>query len=66
MTADVLKALVCCETGIGKSTLLESLFNQKFDFSPSSHDLADPKLKAVTYGRNMFIPFRSFHRSQRS
>ncbi|KAA0198512.1 Septin-6 isoform D [Fasciolopsis buskii] len=33
------------ETGIGKSTLIETLFNQKFDFVPSSHDLANPKLK---------------------
>ncbi|THD23661.1 Septin-2 [Fasciola hepatica] len=33
------------ETGIGKSTLIETLFNQKFDFVPSLHDLPNPKLK---------------------
>ncbi|CAL8084514.1 unnamed protein product [Calicophoron daubneyi] len=37
------------ETGIGKSTLIETLFNQKFDFPPSSHDLPEPKLKEMTY-----------------
>ncbi|CAH8561257.1 unnamed protein product [Heterobilharzia americana] len=45
----VFNILCVGETGIGKSTLLETLFNQKFDFNPSSHDLTDPKLKAVTY-----------------
>ncbi|KAF5394210.1 hypothetical protein PHET_12052 [Paragonimus heterotremus] len=37
------------ETGIGKSTLIETLFNQKFDFSPSSHDLTNPNLKEMSY-----------------
>ncbi|KAG5444871.1 cell division protein [Opisthorchis viverrini] len=37
------------ETGIGKSTLVETLFNQKFNFLPSSHDLPSPKLKETTY-----------------
>ncbi|CAH8479823.1 unnamed protein product [Dicrocoelium dendriticum] len=37
------------ETGCGKSTLIETFFNQKFDFSPSSHDLSDPKLKESTF-----------------
>nr|CAH8849721.1 unnamed protein product [Trichobilharzia regenti] len=45
----VFNVLCVGETGIGKSTLLETLFNQKFDFNPSPHDLTDPKLKAVTY-----------------
>ncbi|VDK31929.1 unnamed protein product [Taenia asiatica] len=37
------------ETGLGKSTLIETLFNQKFDFTPSSHDSTDVKLKSKTY-----------------
>ncbi|XP_064636485.1 septin-11-like isoform X2 [Lineus longissimus] len=37
------------ETGIGKSTLMDTLFNTHFDSTPSSHDLPGVKLKAHTY-----------------
>lgn len=37
------------ETGIGKSTLMDSLFNTTFDSSPSPHNLPVVKLKAKTY-----------------
>ena len=39
------------ETGIGKSTLMDTLFNTHFDSTPSTHDLPGVKLKANTYGR---------------
>jgi len=41
------------ETGIGKSTLMDTLFNNNFDSTPSTHDLPNVKLKSRTYG--MFI-----------
>ncbi|KAK3099977.1 hypothetical protein FSP39_012791 [Pinctada imbricata] len=37
------------ETGIGKSTLMDTLFNTHFDSTPSTHDLPGVKLKASTY-----------------
>lgn len=37
------------ETGVGKSTLMDTLFNTHFDSTPSSHDLPGVKLKANTY-----------------
>ncbi|KAK2169766.1 hypothetical protein LSH36_7g12091 [Paralvinella palmiformis] len=37
------------ETGIGKSTLMDTLFNTNFDSKPSSHNLPGVKLKANTY-----------------
>ncbi|XP_015925000.1 septin-2 [Parasteatoda tepidariorum] len=37
------------ETGIGKSTLIDSLFNTTFDSTPSPHTLPSVKLKAKTY-----------------
>jgi len=37
------------ETGIGKSTLMDTLFNNNFQSVPSSHDLPNVKLKAHTY-----------------
>jgi len=48
--------LSCCyvtlagETGIGKSTLMDTLFNNNFDSTPSTHDLPNVKLKSRTYG----------------
>ena len=42
--------LVAGETGIGKSTLMDTLFNNNFDSTPSTHDLPDVKLKSRTYG----------------
>ena len=44
---------MCCvsgETGIGKSTLMDTLFNTHFDSTPSTHDLPGVKLKSHTYG----------------
>ena len=37
------------ETGIGKSTLCDSLFNTTFDSAPESHNEAGVRLKAHTY-----------------
>ncbi|GFT07820.1 septin-2 [Trichonephila clavipes] len=37
------------ETGIGKSTLMDSLFNTTFDSTPSPHNLPAVKLKSKTY-----------------
>uniref|UniRef100_A0A8D9EX55 Septin-2 n=1 Tax=Cacopsylla melanoneura TaxID=428564 RepID=A0A8D9EX55_9HEMI len=37
------------ETGLGKSTLMDSLFNTSFESSPSPHSLPSVKLKAHTY-----------------
>ncbi|XP_065345738.1 septin-2 [Cloeon dipterum] len=37
------------ETGIGKSTLMDSLFNTSFESQPSPHNLPTVKLKAHTY-----------------
>ncbi len=37
------------ETGLGKSTLVDSLFNTNFEASPASHKEAEVKLKAHTY-----------------
>lgn len=37
------------ETGLGKSTLMDSLFNTSFESAPSPHSLPSVKLKAHTY-----------------
>jgi len=37
------------ETGIGKSTLMDTLFNTHFDSTQSTHDLPGVKLKSHTY-----------------
>ncbi|CAH0560975.1 unnamed protein product [Brassicogethes aeneus] len=37
------------ETGLGKSTLMDSLFNTNFESSPSPHTLPTVKLKAQTF-----------------
>ncbi|XP_014670657.1 PREDICTED: septin-11-like [Priapulus caudatus] len=37
------------ETGLGKSTLLDTLFNTTFDSTPATHDLPGVKLKSNTY-----------------
>ncbi|XP_075235380.1 septin-2-like [Lycorma delicatula] len=37
------------ETGLGKSTLMDSLFNTSFESTPSPHTLPSVKLKAHTY-----------------
>lgn len=38
------------ETGIGKSTLIESLFNMKFDFKPTTYELKNVELRSNSYG----------------
>lgn len=38
------------ETGVGKSTLLDTLFNTRFGSSPGTHDNKSVHLKANTYG----------------
>lgn len=37
------------ETGLGKSTLMDSLFNTSFESQPSPHSLPNVKLKSQTY-----------------
>uniref|UniRef100_A0A1B0CKP0 Putative septin cdc10 n=1 Tax=Lutzomyia longipalpis TaxID=7200 RepID=A0A1B0CKP0_LUTLO len=37
------------ETGLGKSTLMDTLFNTNFESSPSPHSLPNVKLKSNTY-----------------
>jgi septin 6/8/11 len=37
------------ETGLGKSTLVDSLFNTSFDSQPADHKSPDVKLKSRTY-----------------
>uniref|UniRef100_A0A914VB35 Septin n=1 Tax=Plectus sambesii TaxID=2011161 RepID=A0A914VB35_9BILA len=42
--------LMCVgETGIGKTTLIESLFNMKLDFEPCNHELKTVDLRSKTY-----------------
>ena len=44
--------LMCVgETGIGKSTLIESLFNMSFEFQPCSHELRSVELRTKTLGK---------------
>lgn len=45
----VFNILCIGETGLGKSTLMDSLFNTNFESSPSPHSLPTVKLKAHTY-----------------
>lgn len=37
------------ETGLGKSTLMDTLFNTNFESAPSPHNLPNVKLKSHTY-----------------
>ena len=37
------------ETGLGKSTLMDSLFNTSFESMPADHKSPDVKLKSRTY-----------------
>lgn len=42
--------IICIgETGLGKSTLMDSLFNTSFESTPSSHTLDSVKVKSHTY-----------------
>ncbi|XP_037976345.1 septin-2 [Plutella xylostella] len=45
----VFNILCIGETGLGKSTLMDSLFNTNFESVPSPHNLPTVKLKAHTY-----------------
>ncbi|CAO1386983.1 unnamed protein product [Diamesa hyperborea] len=45
----VFNILCVGETGLGKSTLMDSLFNTNFESSASPHSLPSVKLKAQTY-----------------
>lgn len=45
----VFNILCVGETGLGKSTLMDSLFNTNFEASASPHSLPSVKLKAQTY-----------------
>ncbi|KAL5234737.1 PREDICTED: septin-2 [Diuraphis noxia] len=45
----VFNILCIGETGLGKSTLMDSLFNTNFESTPSTHNLPNVKLKAHTY-----------------
>ncbi|KAG5682257.1 hypothetical protein PVAND_011621 [Polypedilum vanderplanki] len=45
----VFNILCISETGLGKSTLMDSLFNTNFESTPSPHTLPSVKLKAQTF-----------------
>ncbi|PAA72042.1 hypothetical protein BOX15_Mlig003227g1, partial [Macrostomum lignano] len=45
----VFNILCVGETGLGKSTLMETLFNRKFNFTPSSNDHPLVKLRSNTF-----------------
>ncbi len=59
--------IIAGETGLGKSTLMDSLFNTNFESNPAPHTLPNVKLKAHTYElqesnvrlkvRNVTLPF---------
>ena len=51
----IIQSTVTGETGIGKSTLMDTLFNTHFDSTPSTHDLPGVKLKANTYGKEEYV-----------
>lgn len=44
-----LSSFIAGETGLGKSTLMDTLFNTSFESTPSPHTLPSVKLKAHTY-----------------
>ena len=50
------------ETGVGKSTLCDSLFNTTFDSAPESHKEPGVRLKAHTYELQVrnFIKLRNY------
>jgi hypothetical protein len=47
--------LVCGETGTGKTTLVESLFNMKLEFEPCNNELKTVELRTKTCG--LFLHF---------
>lgn len=51
--------LMCVgETGTGKTTLIESLFNMKLDFEPCTHELKTVELRTKSYGQKMLMYFQ--------
>lgn len=51
-TVPVTLLLFCCclgETGLGKSTLMDTLFNTKFEGDPTQHNQPGVTLKSNTY-----------------
>ena len=46
------------ETGTGKTTLIESLFNMKLDFEPCTHELKTVELRTKSYGQKMLMYFQ--------
>lgn len=49
LTGFAFNILCIGETGIGKSTLIDSLFNTSFESTPSPHNLPGVKLRSHTY-----------------
>ena len=46
--------LLCVgETGIGKTTLMESLFNMPLDFQPCNAELSTVELRQKAYGERL-------------
>lgn len=43
------------ETGMGKTTLIESLFNMKLEFRPCNNELKTVELLSRTYGKCVII-----------
>lgn len=43
------------ETGLGKTTLIESLFNKKIDFEPCHHELKTVELRMKAMGTRVYI-----------
>lgn len=43
------------ETGMGKTTLIESLFNMKLEFRPCNNELKTVELLSRTYGKYVAI-----------
>lgn len=48
-TGFVFNIMCIGETGLGKSTLMDTLFNTNFESQPSPHSLPNVRLKAHTY-----------------
>lgn len=49
--------LLCVgETGMGKTTLIEALFNQKFEFEPCNNELKTVELRTNTRGTSSLRP----------
>ena len=42
------------ETGLGKSTLMDTLFNTEFEAEAAPHDLPGVKVSSSTYGKKSY------------